>query len=324
MVPEQPDSYYNLQEAIATVITGDVSYSAPLSGENRQPIQMRDLDGDGKNEAIVFAKSSGEHPLRLYIFSRDENDSFYLVSELSGEGTAFDTVSYDQLDGSPGEEIVVGRRVSNQILCSCSVYAFHDALTMELLSSNYSAMLLTDLDDDGRTDLFLLKTDTESGGATAELFRYSEGAMQREPELTVTGNGTLKRMISGNTEEQLKAVFVAVQSDSGVMTTDVFVMRDGVFLNIARNVDSSNVTVRNYSVYPEDIDGDGLIELPNVKSLPSGSEESTHQVIEWYNLCGDGTKRKKLLTFHDFSHGFYVELDFAAEDVFSIETVTIQ
>ncbi len=319
-VPEQPATYYNLQELLASIMTDDVSFSAPVGGENLQPIQMRDLDGDGKNEAIVFAKSTGEHPLKIYILARDEEDSFRLVSELSGDGNSFVTVNYAQLDGSPGDEIVVGRSIGNQVLNSCSVYALRDSLTMELLYSNYSSFLLTDLDSDGRSDLFLLKADSESGGSSAELYRYSGGAMQREPELTVTGAGSLKRLISGYTEEGLPAVFVALQSKTGTLMTDVFVMRGDAFTNIARNVDSSSVTVRNYSVYAEDIDADGLIELPDVRTLPSDSEDDQHQIIEWYNLCSDGSKKRKLLTYHDFSHGFYLNLDPEWESGLSIES----
>ena len=63
-LPKQSDAYYDLQKAIDRVMTQNASYSGPLSGSNQQSVQLADLDGDGQDEAIVFARSSGEKPLK--------------------------------------------------------------------------------------------------------------------------------------------------------------------------------------------------------------------------------------------------------------------
>lgn len=68
-LPKQAEDYYNLQQAIDEVMK-DAEYSAPISGENRQAVQLKDLDGDGNNEAVLFAKTEGEHPLKIYVFNR--------------------------------------------------------------------------------------------------------------------------------------------------------------------------------------------------------------------------------------------------------------
>ena len=47
--------------AIDEVMAADgCSYSAPVSGSNQQSVQLVDLDGDGEEEAIVFARTAGE------------------------------------------------------------------------------------------------------------------------------------------------------------------------------------------------------------------------------------------------------------------------
>ena len=67
-LPRHSDEYDNLQKAIDSVITADLQYSAPISGQNQQAIQLVDLDGDGEEEAVVFCKSNGDRPLKAYIF----------------------------------------------------------------------------------------------------------------------------------------------------------------------------------------------------------------------------------------------------------------
>ena len=45
-----------------------MTYASPHSGENQQTVQMADLDGDGKQEYLLFAKGGSERPMRVLIF----------------------------------------------------------------------------------------------------------------------------------------------------------------------------------------------------------------------------------------------------------------
>ena len=69
-LPRQSDIYYNLQQVIDQVMVDGAAYSGPLTGSNQQAVQLADLDGNGQDEAIVFLKTTGEKPLKAYIFDR--------------------------------------------------------------------------------------------------------------------------------------------------------------------------------------------------------------------------------------------------------------
>lgn len=70
--------------AIDEVMAADgCSYSAPVSGSNQQSVQLVDLDGDGEEEAIVFARTAGEKPLKAYVF--DKKDGAYRTLRSSRE-----------------------------------------------------------------------------------------------------------------------------------------------------------------------------------------------------------------------------------------------
>ena len=144
---------------------------------------------------------------------------------------------------------------------SISVYTFQGNSTGERMAANYSVYTTADLDADVRTDLFLIRFETEAQTAAVELFRYSEGVMIRDPELSLSNGVTnVKRIVSGYTDADVPAVFVAGALDENLIVTDVFALRDGVFQNIAASGEvPGGLTVRNYNVYVTYIDDDGLI-----------------------------------------------------------------
>ena len=121
-LPRRSEGYANLQSVMESAM-GDMAFSAPISGENQQPVQMADLNGDGIEEVIVFAKGTQEKPLHIMIFSR-EAENYQLYAAIDTTGTAFYRVDYVQLDDAPGMELIVGWQVQNQILRSLSVYGF--------------------------------------------------------------------------------------------------------------------------------------------------------------------------------------------------------
>ena len=70
--------------------------------------------------------------------------------------------------------------------------------------------------------------------------------------------------------------------------------------------------MRNYYVYADDIDNDGVVELPSLitmRPLESGSTAERQDLIRWYALQSDGTEVDKMFTYHNFVSGWYLELD---------------
>ena len=66
-LPKRSDEFRELQAAIDTAMYG-MTFSSPQSGENQQTVQMADLNGDGADEYLVFAKGATEKPLQVLIF----------------------------------------------------------------------------------------------------------------------------------------------------------------------------------------------------------------------------------------------------------------
>ena len=311
-LPQRSREYRELQTAVETAL-GSGSYSAPLAGANRQVIQQADLDGDGLDETLVFCKMEGERPLKVLILRRTE-DSYALAWTLEGDGTAFDSVQYAQIDGQPGMELLISRRIGEQVQQFLSVYTLTDGAALELMSSGYTAYTVVDLDGNQRSDIFVLRANSDGPRAYAELWRFQDGELRKDAEASLSTRAEdVKRMLTGDVAPGVPAVFVASAYDESNLITDVFALSGDSFTNISQNAESgqSAQTVRNYYVYSTDIDGDGLIELPNTLPLTAqaGDPASENQYrIIWYNLNPDGSRTEKMSTYHNFGEGWFLYL----------------
>ena len=310
-LPKHSDSYNRLESAIERVLASQsASYAAPVSGINQQSVQLADLDGDGTEEAIAFLKTADERPLKAYIFAEVDGE-YQPKGVIEGSGTSFASVEYVPLTGRPGVDIVLGRQLSTDVMQSLCAYSYVNGNVVELMSANYTQYRTVDLDGDGRKDIFILRFDAEQRQGVAELYRWSSGQLEREPEASLsTGATEVKRIISGNLMTDVPAVFVAGTYGETGLATDVFAFRDGVFQNItAADSGVSTQTVRSYYVYAVDIDGDGLIELPQIRPLPpDGAQEEGYSLICWLYLELQGVSTPKLTTYHNFSGGWYLVL----------------
>lgn len=309
-IPNRSESYLGLQTAIASSMNS-LNYSAPLNGIYLQPVQEVDLDGEGNPEYLVFAKDNSDKPLRILVFS-EANGLFRLVDSIESSGTDFDQVEYIQMDGRPGMEIVVSRRVSDQVMRSLAVYTMADGEIEQVLTTQCTRFVCCDLTRSGNSDLLVLRpgeNDDENGAA--ELYSLSEGTVSRSQQVGMSRPvATIRRIAVGNLNDRIPAVYVAENVDSNSIITDVLAIVDDQLTNISfsASADTGVQTLRNYYVYAEDIDNDGIVELPSLISMvrPDGALiQDTQYLIRWYAMASDGTTVDKMFTYHNFVGGWY-------------------
>ena len=294
-LPKRSQDYNDLQNAVDGAMT-DLEYCAPLSGENQQTIQSADLDGDGTREYLLFAKGTTDKPLRILIF-RDLEQSFVHTETIECNGSAFDQIEYVQMDDKAGVELVVGSQVSDQVLRSVSVYTFSEGTAQQLVSVNYTKFITADMDMDSRTELFVLRPGISDGdNGIAELYEMENGTMERSNEVNMSRPAEqLKRILVGKLHGGHTAVYAASTVDETAIVTDVYAIKGGLLSNLTFSNESgtSVQTMRNYYVYADDIDDDGVIELPslmNMEQLNRSPSADRQDLIRWYSMALDGSE----------------------------------
>lgn len=317
-VPKRSEEYSNLQSAIDRNL-GNREYCAPLSGENLQAVQMADLDGDGDQEYLLFAKSEAkspeEKPLQILIF-RLEEGAYVLADTIQSYGSAFDVVEYARIDDQPGFELIVGCQISDQLTRSVSVYCFRDGKAEQLMNANYTKFLSCDMNVDGRSELLVLRPgESDEDNGLAELYDYSDDGIQRSSQVRMSAAAEqLKRIVAGKLHGGQSAVYVASTLGENTIVTDVFAVVDGAFTNISLSKESGTAvqTLKNYYVYADDIDADGIMELPSLINMRSPRDRqisALQYLIRWYAMTATGDEVDKLYTFHNFQGGWYMTLD---------------
>lgn len=312
--PKRSEDFNALQSAINGAI-GNMEYSAPISGENQQIVQTADLYGDGEAECLLFAKGGEEHPLHILIFSL-QDDEYIHTQTIDLPGSAFDKVEYAQMDEKPGLELIVGSQVSDKVSRSVYVFTFSGGEVQQLVMEEYRNFLSVDLDSDTRSELFVLRGGmTQSDNGIVELFNINDGIMERSLEINLSETAeNLKRILVGQLQDGKTAVYIASAVDEKTLITDIYTVVDGVFTNVSLSNESgtSVQTMRNYFVYADDIDSDGIMELPNLlemRSIDMTWHNSGQNLIRWYSMTSKGEEIDKLYTYHNFIGGWYLQID---------------
>ena len=313
-LPKRSEEYKELQAAIDTAMYG-MTFSSPQAGENQQTVQMADLNGDGVDEYLVFARGATEKPLKVLIFQQDESGKCRTLDTIGFNGQAFEQVEYVDFDDQPGKELVVGFQVSNQVLRSVAVFTFRNGGAELLLMNGYTKMLPCSLSGGGSELMVLRPGEEETERGMAVLYSYQNGQIVRSVETELSEHTSrIRRIMTSKLQDGTPAVFVTSSSGDNVIVTDVFVVKDGHFTNIAYSTeaDTSIRTLLNYYVYAEDIDSDGILELPDLitmKPVNAWRQDEQQFLLRWYAMDVDGWELDKMYTFHNYIGGWYLQLD---------------
>lgn len=313
-LPKRSDAFNEMQSAIDTAMYG-MTYASPQSGENQQTVQMADLDGDGMDEILVFAKGATEKPLQVLIFTKDSDGRVRTMETIGSNGLAFEQVEYVDFDDQPGYELVVGIRVGDQVQRSVAVYTFKNGDAELMLLNGYSKFLTCDLDENGCAELMVLRPgEQEAAGGMAVLYHYGNGQIERSVEMALSEHpSNIRRIMHGKLENDKPAVFVASTVEQSAIVTDVLTLRDNELVNIAvsDDINTSVHTLRNYFVYAEDIDNDQVVEIPSIitmKPVSFWNDEQEKYFLRWYSFDENGWEHDKMFTFHNFIGGWYLQL----------------
>lgn len=257
-------------------------------------------------EYILFAQDGSEKSLKILIFSQLAA-GYALMDTIEGYGFAFEFVDYADVDDRPGLEIIVGRQVSDQVVRAVSVYRFSSGFSRQLMTASYTKLLTADMDRDGLENLFLIGPgQAEDSNAVAVLYDFQDGQMHRSAETELSAPAdNLKRVTLGILEDGTPAVYATAARDEETLISDVLVADNGQLSGVMTGLETA--TLDNYYVYPEDIDGDGVMELPALQPI-SQETETFHHLVRWYSLSSDGIPVDKLYTYHNYNDGWYIRL----------------
>ncbi len=313
MLPEPAEGFVNLENKLAEVMALGAEYSAPLKGSNRQAVQLVDLNGDDVEEAVAFFRLyDQDKPLRMYIFKLVSN-SYETAAVIEADGTAFDVVEYRQLDGTGALELFIGTRISADISQVMNIYSINGFAPAIVKQVPYTGYVLIDMDRDSTDEFITVNYDAATLSGKVLLYEFENGSFDAvfEEHLS-SGIDSIYSINTGMLLDRMNAVFVTSVYEGTGRVTDILAMNRGKLQNISYDLpagcSSDTVVYGNFSV--EDINQDGIVEIPRPHSVPdaSGGESlDNFYDISWRAYSSTGRSTEVMRTYHNISEGWYID-----------------
>ena len=99
---------YPVQQALEDSVKDKITLKYPVSGEYRSAFVMKDIDGNGVDEALAFYSTTADSTVTMHINIIEFNGEWESKGDLSLVGNGVESVSFADLDGNGRLEIIVG------------------------------------------------------------------------------------------------------------------------------------------------------------------------------------------------------------------------
>ena len=309
-LPRLPAEYESLEAEINALVSDGAEHAAPSAGSNLQSVQMVDLDGDGVEEAVAFfRKAADERPMKIYFFKAD-GDSYRRMALIEGTASSMYSIDYIDLDGDGRREILVGFKSGTEVQV-LAVYALRGAEPLNLLTTAYLRYAVSDLDNDGRQELTVLYSGEENR-CMADCYAWNSAELRCLSTAELSFPATeLSRVTAGALSDGGRALYVTGVQDNSAAAYDILTMRNGVLRNITQNAapQTENGAFRFLSIYPADVNGNGVVEVPEPVAFPQLNEEGeTYYRILWRDYDSSGGSEVVCRTFHNTADGWSLVL----------------
>ncbi len=307
-----------IQSLIDSVAGEGYTLKYPQSGNFRSAITMKDIDSDSVDEAIAFYLPVGDIAT-VHMLVMDSIDGVWQsVGDFKSQSSAVESLNFCDLDGNGFFEIAASWKTYNSSVNQLSIYTYENNNLREV-SSEYtcSNVLAGDFTENSGEELLLLSLFSADHEANAILLDLNENKSNLEQLGTTPLNPDVvsyAQLLVGNIfENQIGAVIDGCTS-SGEYNTQLLYFNT-YFDSLERISFSENVpynqALRSYPVMSEDVNNDGVIEIPAAFKL-NIEKDRTDKVaaadIYWCQQTSSGTV---LLISHkaaSFAYGFTFEI----------------
>ncbi len=210
------------------------------------------------------------------------------VADKEGYGEEIAQVEFADLDGDRFPELLVGWNAYNTKDKRLTVYSVTDSLTPIALQNYYRALTVADLTGDDAEDIVLFSTSDTNGSSVATIYTF------RNDMFEAVGSAAIDHAIqrfdtSYNVEfnNGERGIFVDAYKDPNTTVTELLVWRKDRLLSLFCDSDTlmNTVTAREGTLSSADIDGDGVLEWPQVSQLTQDDPIDTVLPLkktQWY------------------------------------------
>lgn len=288
-----------LQEAFEESVkySESVIMKTPMSGDNRSSYLFYDLDNDEIQEAFVFYSDPAVEDVAYVSTFKKIDGNWSCISNIKGRGADIYEVNFADINGDGVMELVISWNSTSQVeLANFSDFGSSRNRTMTIYSYNGSALTLIktevftkafvdDLNGDNADELFVLNIDlsNQKKSTVGRIISFnSTYEVVNEEEFTMTGMLEILNIVTDNYASEdvvhTRLYVDGLISETGVLTEVIDISHSDFAIEMPlyeSNISEAPFTLRGVRTSSQDIDNDGIVEIPTLETLTSGASIST-------------------------------------------------
>lgn len=297
-------------EALSATLDPDhITYVYPQNSEGSSFV-FHDMDGDGREEAVVFYTEQGAPgEARAKILRQDSQGGWYSFRDIAGSGDEVEFVEFAHLLSADYSSMLVGWNNAAGRVKTLGVYSLRDGRFVPEYQEVYTSWDLFDYNGDDREELVLARN--SNGRYVLTLLGGSGGALLVSDEMPLNADvyGILQ-MLRGRLPGGGYGLYVDQEiREQGLGGTAIYgteVIRvtgtdletiAGVGLGasgeeVLGQLDAYYSTFREEAALSVDLGGDGTILVPRLQDLPGARDdraEDSIRLTEYRRLTPDGS-----------------------------------
>lgn len=310
--PRLEGELYYIQEALLDFAGDDITLKYPTSGDFRSAFILRDINGDGKEEAFAFYSKTEDSTVSMHICVLVKNeDEWKSKGDISVVGSGIEKVVFSDLAGDGIEEISVGWSIYGTVERQVGIYSFDGNMLTQRTMENYTDFLSFDIDDDKREELFVINLNATDKTSTAKVFSVKAQGIEEKGVATLDGKVTsYYAPVLSTLSDGRPAVYIDAVKGSGSLTEVVWFENGGLKSLYDGKTASTTLTYRPSVVVSRDFTGDGIIDMPLQTLLLSTKDKEDFDkvyVTEWSSFDGKSIK-KNVSSLMNYSDGYYITI----------------
>ncbi len=319
-----------IQALIDSVAGEGYTLKYPQSGNYRSAITMKDIDSDNIDEAIAFYLPVGDIAKVHMLVMDSINNTWQTVGDFKSQSTAVDALNFCDLDGNGILEIVTSWKTYDASVNQLSLYLYEDNDVREISAEHStSSVLSSDFTDADGEELLLLSLFSTDKEANAILLDLNEN----KSDLDVLGTAALNpdvvsyaQLTVGEIFENQVGAVIDGCTQSGEYNTQILYF-NSYFDSLERISFTENVpynqALRSYPVMSEDVNGDGIIEIPAAFRLNIEKDRTDVDAaadLYWCQQTQSGTVLQITHKAASFAYSFTFDVPEKWEDNFTALT----
>ena len=321
--PKLSQNQSDIVNALDSFVGDKITLKYPYQGENLSPFSFCDLNGDGIEEVVVTYIAKNNSPYIQIAILQKQNDSKWKVTQnITGLDTEIDKIFFStptHTDTNNFTNIIVGYQGRNTNEKTMAYYSSNEFEYYLYFQQIYYMFEVTDITLDNVDDVLLITAPSLQDNLQLYLFT-SDNSSINTPKKTIldTNFSNVKNFHITKDYYNNNMVIIDGFISSNTLSTEVYYYENEGFIrwnNNSKNI--SELTTRNYiNINSEDIDKDGIIEIPIVEHL-NINENNKFCLISYYEFNKDDYFEKSF-GIYDFELNIFIPLPLMLKDTIQI------